>query len=87
MHAGRLPATNNEFSFIISMPRHIPACIAMMSPYTIAIMPAFILTIRMFTMLGGGRIRLIVGFQPLLIRSPTASWIRWCMQVTVHVYM
>ncbi len=28
-----------------------------------------------------GWIRLIVGFQPLLVISPTASWIRWCMQV------
>ncbi len=27
-------------------------------------------------------IRLIVGFQPLMVISPTASWIRWCM----HVY-
>ncbi len=30
---------------------------------------------------GGGGIRLIVGFQPLMIISPTASWIQWCMQV------
>ncbi len=30
---------------------------------------------------GGGWIRLIVGFQPLMVISPTASWIRWCMQV------
>ncbi len=34
---------------------------------------------------GGGRgrggIRLIVGFQPLMVISPTASWIRWCTQV------
>ncbi len=29
----------------------------------------------------GGGIRLIVGFQPLMVISPTASWIRWCMQV------
>ncbi len=29
----------------------------------------------------GGRGRLIVGFQPLMVISPTASWIRWCMQV------
>ena len=29
----------------------------------------------------GGWIRLIVGFQPLMVISPTASWIRWCMQV------
>ncbi len=27
-----------------------------------------------------GWIRLIVGFQPLMVISPTASWIRWCMQ-------
>ncbi len=26
-------------------------------------------------------IRLIVGFQLLMVISPTASWIRWCMQV------
>ncbi len=31
---------------------------------------------------GGGRIRLIVGFQPLMVISPTASWIRWCMRVS-----
>ncbi len=31
--------------------------------------------------LGGGWIRLIVGFQPLMVISPTTSWIRWCMQV------
>ncbi len=31
----------------------------------------------------GGWIRLIVGFQPLMVISPTASWIRWCMQVYV----
>ncbi len=30
---------------------------------------------------GKGGIRLIVGFQPLMVISPTASWIRWCMQV------
>ncbi len=30
---------------------------------------------------GGGWVRLIVGFQPLMVISPTASWIRWCMQV------
>ncbi len=30
---------------------------------------------------GGGWIRLTVGFQPLMVISPTASWIRWCMQV------
>ncbi len=30
---------------------------------------------------GGGGIRLIVGFQPLMVISQTASWIRWCMQV------
>ncbi len=30
-----------------------------------------------------GGIRLIVGFQPLMAISPTASWIRWCMQVYV----
>ncbi len=29
----------------------------------------------------GGGIRLIVGFQPLMVISPTASWIRWRMQV------
>ncbi len=29
----------------------------------------------------GWGIRLIVGFQPLIVISPTASWIRWCMQV------
>ncbi len=33
--------------------------------------------------LGGGWIRLIVGFQPLMVISPTESWIRWCMQVYV----
>ncbi len=27
-----------------------------------------------------GGIRIIVGFQPLMVISPTASWIRWCMQ-------
>ncbi len=30
----------------------------------------------------GWWIRLIVGCQPLMVISPTASWIRWCM----HVY-
>ncbi len=30
---------------------------------------------------GVGGVRLIVGFQPLMVISPTASWIRWCMQV------
>ncbi len=30
---------------------------------------------------GRGWIRLIVGFQPLMVISPPASWIRWCMQV------
>ncbi len=28
-------------------------------------------------------IRLIVGFQPLMVISPSESWIRWCMQVYV----
>ncbi len=32
--------------------------------------------------LWGGGIRLIVGFQPLMVISPTPSWIRSCM----HVY-
>ena len=31
----------------------------------------------------GGWIRLIVGFQSLMVISPTTSWIRWCMQVYV----
>ncbi len=31
--------------------------------------------------LGGGVIRLIVGFQPLMVISPTASWIRQCTHV------
>ena len=30
---------------------------------------------------GAGVIRLIVGFQPLMVISPTTSCIRWCMQV------
>ncbi len=30
---------------------------------------------------GGGGVRLIVSFQPLMVISPTASCIRWCMQV------
>ncbi len=30
---------------------------------------------------GRGVIRLIVGFQSVMVISPTASWIRWCMQV------
>ncbi len=34
---------------------------------------------------GGGKIRLVVGFQALMVISPTASWIRWCMQVYVNV--
>ncbi len=38
-----------------------------------------------FIMLGGG-IRLIVGFQPLMVISPTASWIRWCMKVYVWCF-
>ncbi len=44
---------------------------------------------RLFPVWGGGGgggwgwIRLIVGFQPLMVISPTASWIRWCMQVQV----
>ncbi len=29
-----------------------------------------------------GGIRLRVGFQPLMVISPTASWSRWCMQVS-----
>ncbi len=33
----------------------------------------------------GGWIMLIVGFQPLMVISPTASWIRWCMQVSSGV--
>ncbi len=31
----------------------------------------------------GGGIKLIVGLQPLMVISLTASWIRWCMQVYV----
>ncbi len=30
---------------------------------------------------GGGGIRLIVGFQPIVVISLTVSWIRWCMRV------
>ncbi len=33
------------------------------------------------TVCWGGGIRLIVGFQPLMVISQTTSWIRWCMQV------
>ncbi len=33
----------------------------------------------------GGWIMLIVGFQPLMVISPTASWIRWCMQVFEYI--
>ncbi len=29
---------------------------------------------------GLGGIRLIVGFQTLMVIPPTASWIRWCMR-------
>ncbi len=35
----------------------------------------------LFYLIGG--IRLIVGFQPLMVISPTASWIPWYMQVYV----
>ncbi len=31
---------------------------------------------------GGGNQAYIVGFQPLMVISPTASWIQWCMQVS-----
>ncbi len=31
------------------------------------------------TGMGGGGVRLKVGFQPLKIISSAASWIRWCM--------
>ncbi len=34
-----------------------------------------------------GGIRLKVGFQPLIVISPAASWIRWCMQVYVGVFV
>ena len=30
---------------------------------------------------GGGWIRLIVGFQPRMVIAPTANGIRWCMQM------
>ncbi len=33
--------------------------------------------------LWGGGIRIIVGFQPLMVISRTASWVRGCMQVYV----
>ncbi len=36
---------------------------------------------RPMGLLLGGGIRLIVGFQPLMVISPTASWILWRMQV------
>ncbi len=36
---------------------------------------------------GGGGIRLIVGFQPPMVISPTASCIRWCMQVFARELM
>ncbi len=42
---------------------------------------------RHLRLLVGGWIKLIVGFQPLMVISPTASWIRWCMQVYVHVWV
>ena len=32
----------------------------------------------------GVGIRLIVGFQPLMLILPTASWTLWCMQVYMH---
>ncbi len=35
---------------------------------------------------GGEEIRLIVGFQPLMVISPTASWIRWWVQVYACMY-
>ncbi len=46
------------------------------------------LNIRVQLGWGGGWIRLTVGFQLLMVISPTASWIRWCMQcmrVSVHL--
>ncbi len=33
----------------------------------------------------GGESRLKVGFQPLMVISPTASWIRWCMRTYISV--
>ncbi len=32
-----------------------------------------------------GGIRLIVGCQPFMVISPTASWIQWCMPVYVDL--
>ncbi len=43
--------------------------------------PRLSLGSRGISLRGVGWIRLIVGFQPLMVISPTASWIRWCMQV------
>ncbi len=42
----------------------------------------FTLLLLLYETGGGGGIRLIVGFQPLMVISPTASWIRWCMRVS-----
>ncbi len=36
---------------------------------------------RLLVHAGGGGVRFIIGFQPLMVLSPTASWIWWCMQV------
>ena len=33
----------------------------------------------------GVEIKLKVVFQPFMVISPTASWIRWCMQVYASV--
>ncbi len=47
-----------------------------------------ILGMKLQHWLGGGGerwIRLIVGFQPLMVISPTASWIGWCKHWLVKV--
>ncbi len=43
--------------------------------------------VRLFTKKGRGWIRFIVDFQPLMVISPTASWIRWCMQMYACEFM
>ncbi len=68
-----------------NMMKTLPIMISLMlenSHVTIAfIWEHFHVAIRYMLCVFGGWIRLIVGFQPLMVISPTASWIRWCMQV------
>ncbi len=83
---------NLTFKGFRHMSKDIPFCFFLLKPNTPVHTPHGLIYGRYLSWIPGSHhvgiremrwrwTRLIVGFQPLMVISPTASWIRWCMQV------